>query len=460
MKPRARGSLLQDGRRLAIYPADVRGRFARARNLTFAVLIAIYVALPWIPIGGHPALFLDVAARKFYIFGATFNAQDGWMMAVLLLGAGLGLLFLTALLGRVWCGWACPQTVFLEALYRRVERFVLGSREKRMRRAAGGWTLDRVWRNGLVHAIYVVISLLLAHVLLSYFVSLPRLWQMMLDGPTDHLDAFALVMVVSGLLYANFAWFREQLCVVMCPYGRLQSVLIDQDSLIVGYDTRRGEPRGKATQAGAGDCVDCGRCVAVCPTGIDIREGLQMDCIACTACVDACDDIMDKLGRPRGLIRYDSQSGLRGEKRRVVRPRVVAYTGLLAVAGLVATVALRKRSDFEANLLRAVGTPFVVEGDEVRNSFTIHLVNKRSAPTSFAISAEPAEGVAVALPVAEVRLESLADRNAPVMVRVRRDVFRPGMRVELRVTQEDDHDDDIDEHVRLVSAPVLGPVLR
>jgi cytochrome c oxidase accessory protein FixG len=452
VKKKARGSLLEDGRRLAIYPADVRGRFARARNLTFAVLIGIYVALPWIRIGGHPAVFLDVEARRFYLFGATFNAQDGWMMAVLLLGTGLGLLFLTALLGRVWCGWACPQTVFLEALYRRVERWLLGPREKRLRRAAAPWSAGWLARNLAVHAIYAAISLALAHVLLSYFVSLPRLWEMIGDGPRRHLDAFALVMVTSGLLYANFAWFREQLCVVVCPYGRLQSVLVDQDSLIVGYDARRGEPRGKAGRAGAGDCVDCGRCVAVCPTGIDIREGLQMDCIACTACVDACDEIMDKLGRARGLIRYDSQSGLRGEKRRVARPRVLAYGALLAVAAIVGSFALRGRSDFEANLLRAVGAPFVLEGGEVRNSFNIHLVNKRNQPASFDISAEPADGVAVALPLAHLTLDSLADRNAPVVVRVARDKYRPGMRVSLRIAR--------DEEVRLVSAPVLGPVVR
>lgn len=445
-------SLRPDGRRVAIHPADVRGRFHTARKAVFAVLLGVYVALPWIPIGGHPAVFLDIEARRFFLFGATFNAQDVWMMVVLLLGVGLTLLLATALLGRVWCGWGCPQTVFLEALYRPVERLLLGPGEKRARR--GPLTLDRAWRTAAAHALYVVISFVVAHVFLAYFVSLPRLWEMMRARPAAHPEAFAIVAAVTALLYGNFAWFREQLCVVLCPYGRLQSVLIDADSLIVGYDARRGEPRGKATKAGAGDCVDCRRCVAVCPTGIDIREGLQMDCIACTACIDACDDIMDRLARPRGLIRYDSQAGLRGGKRRLLRPRTVAYGALLAAGALVATLALGRRSDHEATLVRATGAPFLLDGDLVRNSFSVHLVNKRSAAATFVLHADGGEGVTVRLPVPTVTLDSLADRQLPVIVDVARARYRPGLVLRLQLDVDGRRDD------RVIEARILGPVTR
>jgi cytochrome c oxidase accessory protein FixG len=448
----ARGSLRSDGRRLAIYPADVRGRFARARQLVFWVLIAVYVALPWIPVGGHPAVFLDIEARRFFVFGATFNAQDVWMMVVLLLGVGLGLIVATALLGRVWCGWACPQTVFLEAIYRRVERWLLGSRDQRLRRAAAGWTVDRAWRTAIVHTLWIAISLALAHVFLSYFVSIPRLHDMMRGSPGAHPEAFALVMAVSGALYFNFAWFREQLCVVLCPYGRLQSVLLDQESLIVGYDARRGEPRGKATQADKGDCVDCKRCVTVCPTGIDIREGLQMDCIACTACIDACDDIMDRLGRARGLIRYDSQAGLRGEPSRVLRPRILAYSAVLLVGGIAAALALGARRDFEANLLRAVGAPFTLEDGTVRNSLHVHLVNKRADGATFTLAAADQGDVTVTLPVPRVALDSLAGRDVPVLVTVPRARYRPGMEVTLSVVPEGEGEP------RVLRARILGPV--
>ena len=417
------GSLRSDGKRVQIRPAEVRGRFDRARRLGFAVLIAIYLALPWIAIGGHPAVLLDIGARRFYLFGATFNAQDLWMMVVLLLGLGLGLILVTALLGRIWCGWACPQTVFLEAVYRRIERWLIGSR-----RAAG-------WRHAVAHAGYVAVSLALSYVLLRYFTPEP---------PT------VLVAAGGAALYGNFAWFREQLCVVVCPYGRLQSLLLDADSLIVGYDAKRGEPRGKLATVGAGDCVDCRRCVAVCPTGIDIRDGLQLDCVGCTACIDACDEIMDKVERPRGLIRYDSQNGLAGKRRRILRPRVLAYAGLLAVGAAVGAVALSSRRGFEANLIRPVGAPFVVENQMVENRFQVHLVNKRPAAARFVVTAPPGGDLIEQLP-GPIELASLEGLSLPVIVRVPRDRWRPGMQAVFEVNVDG-------ERPRELRAPLLGPV--
>src|SRR5262249_35526095 len=212
-------------------------------------------------------------------------------------GGGFVVLGATGVVGRVWWGWACPQTVFLDGVYRRVERWLQGPRERRMRRDAGAWTWDRVWRKAATHAAWVAISFVLAHVFLAYFASLPGLFQMVQGSPAAHPEAFAVAAATTAALYLNFAFFREQLCIGVCPYGRLQAVLLDKDSLVIGYDAARGEPRGKLGAAGAGDCVDCKRCVVVCPTGIDIRNGLQLDCIACTACIDALDQIIVQIRR-------------------------------------------------------------------------------------------------------------------------------------------------------------------
>lgn len=448
-----RSSLRKDGSRIYVHPADVRGRFTRARRLVFAVLIAIYAALPWIRVKGNPAVFLDIEHRKFYLFGTTFNAQDLWLLFFLLTGVGFTLVYVTALLGRVWCGWACPQTVFLEAVYRPFQRLVEGPREARLRRNAGPWTLDKIWRKTVLHTGYVLISLVLAHVFVSYFVSLPRLFAMVRASPSRHPEAFAWVMAITGVLYFNFFWFREQLCLVLCPYGRLQSVLTDNDTLVIGYDARRGEPRGKATQKDRGDCVDCGRCVVVCPMGIDIRNGLQLDCIACTACIDACDEIMDRLHRPRGLIRYDSLRGLQGDKRRILRPRIVIYTILLLVGAVVASIALRKRTDFEANLLRLPGTPYTIDNGLIRNAFDIHLVNKRNHRETLVIEPEPVTSVSFILPIATVTLDSLADTHVPLFVTMPQAAFQRDFPIRIRI-----HRSGVPpSEYRVITAPFLGP---
>ncbi|MBN9166592.1 MAG: cytochrome c oxidase accessory protein CcoG, partial [Myxococcales bacterium] len=339
------GSLGTDGRRRRPYPADVSGRWVRARRVVYFALIALWAALPWIRIGGHPAVFLDIERRSFFLFGATFNAQDIWLLFFAVTGFGFGLACVTALLGRAWCGWACPQTVFIEAIFRPIERLVNGPRNTALERAKKPPSLDSVWRTGLTHALYVLAAAFAAHVFLAYFVSLPKLYEMIRTRPGAHPEAFAWMLGSTALFYVSFGVFREQFCVVMCPYGRLQSVLIDDDALVVGYDERRGEPRGKAKDAGRGACVDCNRCVVVCPTGIDIRQGLQLDCIACTACIDACDDVMDRLGQERGLIRYDSLRGLRGEQRRpwFRRPRLAIYGVLLALGMVATSVAMHRR---------------------------------------------------------------------------------------------------------------------
>ena len=445
-----RGSILADGHRKKIVPADVKGRFATARKIVIYLLIAFAGVLPWIRVGHAPAVFIDIEHRKFFLFGATLNAQDTWLLFFALSGVGFSLVYVTALLGRAWCGWACPQTVLLEGVYRRIERLVEGSRAAHMKRDAGPSSLGRSLRKIAKHALFVIVSIAIAHGVLAYFVSVPAVFRMVRHSPGEHPEAFAWVFAISAALYGNFAFFREQLCVVLCPYGRLQSVLLDDDSLVVGYDKSRGEPRGKKGTKGAGDCVDCDRCVVVCPTGIDIREGLQMDCVACTACIDACDDVMSRLGRQKGLIRYDSPRGLAHEERRIVRPRIVLYTVLLAAGAIAATIALRARTDFEANVVRLPGAPFTIEDTTVRNGFQIHVVNKLGRREGFDVTIEAPKKATTVLAESHVELDPLAQENVVFFVTAPRDVPLGDDLVHVSVVRSDAKNDVLARTVRLL----------
>lgn len=448
-------SLRADGRRNIVHPADVRGRFTRARHVVFAVLGAVLVFVPWIRIAGRPALFLDVPARRFFLFGTAYNAQDFWLAFFLASGLLFALLFVTAVLGRVWCGWACPQTVFLEGVFRPIERLVEGPRNERMRRNAGPRNASFWWRKIVKHALFVIAAVVIAHAFLAYFVSIPSLVDMMQRDPREHATAFAWVVVVTALLYGNFAWFREQLCLIVCPYGRLQSILTDDDSLVVGYDALRGEPRHKGKErAGHGSCVDCDRCVVVCPTGIDIRNGLQLDCIGCTQCIDACDDVMDKVKQPRGLIRYDSLRSLRGEGRRWLRPRIGAYVVMGAIGATVAFFAMRSREPFEANLVRMRGMPYVADGDSIRNTFELHVINKQDHALTLHLSAVAPDGIEVSIPE-ELVLSPLENHPIVVVARGPRATFREDALLTIVATSTGTEPSDAGEQRE--TASLLGP---
>jgi cytochrome c oxidase accessory protein FixG len=415
-----------DGSRSYIIPADVRGRWLRYRRFGFAALIAFYVLAPFIPVGGHPMVQLEIETRHFYLFGQTFNAQDFWMVLLLALTVAFGLLLLTAWRGRVWCGFACPQTVFLEGVYRPIERLFEGSREQRLRQADQPWTAGRVARRAAKYAAFLIVSMVVAHTATAIFVSPRELWLMINEGPTKHLEAFVLTTGFTAILMFNFTWFREQFCVVLCPYGRMQSVLHDRDSVTVAYDEQRGEPRGKAVKVAAadapkvGDCVDCRRCINVCPTGIDIRNGLQMECLACNQCIDACDEVMVKLHRPTGLITLKSQNMLQGKPARTLRPRLMVYAALMLLSAGTLGVSLASRTPFDANVYRQHGTnPFVLDGDVVRNAFEVHVFNKNPQPATFEISlVSPVDGAQISVGTPSIALASLTDAHVPVIVSI------------------------------------------
>jgi len=306
----------------------------------------------------------------------------------------------------------------LEGVFRPIERLLEGPKPDQIRLAAAPWGPGKALRRGLKHALDVAVAILVANIFISYFVSFGELRQWMLVSPREHWTAFVWMAAISAGMYFNFAWFREQTCLILCPYGRFQSALTDDDTLVIGYDAGRGEPRGRKGTAGAGDCVDCFRCVDVCPTGIDIREGLQLECIACANCIDACDEIMGRLGRRPGLVRYASLRGLAGAPARILRPRVLVYAALIAVLCAGGALAFGRRPPFEANLIRQQGMPYIMDGSELRNQYLIHIVNKTPRAADFSVSLDVPPGAVAVVPVPLVHLDSLADQRVPVLVRM------------------------------------------
>lgn len=429
-------TIREDGSRLFLHPADVSGPITRWRRLVGWVLMLLFFLLPVIRIGGHPAVFFDVAQRRFHLFGGTLAFQDAWLLFFVVTGLGFTLFFVTSLFGRIWCGWTCPQTVFLDHLYRWVERIIEGDAPRRRALDKAPWDSEKMLKRGGKHLIFLLISALIAHMVLAYFVSLPALLGWMWGAPTAHWSAFLFVWVVTAVLYFNFAWFREQLCLIICPYGRLQSALIDDNSVVVGYDVKRGEPRGRVGKEGVGDCINCTRCVQVCPTGIDIRQGLQIECVSCAACIDACNEMMFKIGRKKGLIRHDSIAGFNGEKTRWVRPRTIIYLLLLLAGITVSSLAFTSIKPVVLGVTRMTGASYVIDKDAVRNQFMVRLVNKESVPVTLQVEAVAAVPLEQSGLTGEVKLEPLEEVVRPLVLRVPIDDYEGKFEFHIRVSGE------------------------
>lgn len=425
-------TLNADGTRNRIRPRLYPGRLYRARLVVAWALIALFVGLPFVRIHGKPAILLDVVRREFVLFGATFLATDGVLLMLLMLGIFLSVVLVTALVGRAWCGWGCPQTVYMEFLFRPLERLFEGPREAQLRIDRQGASFRRLAKN----AVYLVLAFLLANVFLSYFVGTDALRHWVLEAPAQHWGGFSVVLVTTGLVFFDFAYFREQMCTVICPYARIQSVLLDTKSLVIGYDGRRGEPRskGKAKTAGHGDCIDCQACVVACPTGIDIRQGLQLECIACGQCVDACDSIMDRIKKPHGLIRYSSQAALEsGKKTALLRPRVAIYAVVLA--GLVSALLLLggSRNPAEITILRGLGAPFSVSGHEVINQLRLKVRNRSEAPSAFDVTVIGVPEARLVAPELPLNVPASEQAVASFFVILPRTALHGSRRIELRI---------------------------
>ncbi|MFN2309852.1 MAG: cytochrome c oxidase accessory protein CcoG [Gammaproteobacteria bacterium] len=378
-------------KRLKIYPREVHGIFARLRVLGGAVLLGLYYCVPWLRWDDHQAVLFDLPARKFHIFALTFWPQDFFYLAVLLIIAALALFFFTTLAGRLWCGYACPQTVWTE-LFLWIERKVEGDRNRQIKRDRAPMNAGKLRAKATKHALWLLLSAWTGFTFVGYFTPITELWAALSSFSLGPWEAFWIFFY--GLAtYGNAGWLREQVCIHMCPYARFQSVMFDRDTLVIAYDEMRGEPRGPRKRSldhrnqGLGDCVDCTLCVQVCPTGIDIRDGLQYQCIGCAACVDACDEVMEKMDYPKGLIRYTTENAMEGRLNRVLRPRIVAYGLFLLIltGGLI--YAISQRIPIELDIIRDRNMLYrETDAGLVENVFTVKLINMDDRKHSYRLS--------------------------------------------------------------------------
>jgi cytochrome c oxidase accessory protein FixG len=397
----ALASVERDGRRRWIYARQPSGPLYRARTILSVFLLGFLFLAPFVSIHGQPLMLLNVLERHFVILGTVFRPQDFHIVVVLALAALVTLVLVTVTLGRVWCGWLCPQTIFMEMLFRRIEYAIEGSAEQQLRRLRGEWTAGRAVRKGLKHAVFFALSFAIANVFLAWIIGAPQLFSIITDPPSRHLAGLIAISLFSAVFYAVFARFREQACVLACPYGRVLSSLVDERTVTVTYDRTRGEPRSRLVRGAhedhhTGDCIDCHRCVTVCPTGIDIRNGLQLECVACTACIDACNDVMRRVGRPEGLIRHASAQSVREGSRPRVGARVAAYGGVWVALVATGVFLLATRPDLDLVILRQPGTLYASVGnDEIANFYNVEALNRTNLPARFTIEVIEPRGATV-----------------------------------------------------------------
>lgn len=369
----------EGGKRIWIYPKKPSGSFHRKRVVVTVFLLSLLFAGPFIRINGQPALLLNIFQRKFVILGQVFWPQDFVLLAVLMITFFVFIILFTVVFGRVWCGWMCPQTLFMEMVFRKIEYWIEGDANDQRKLNKQSWNRDKIFKKTSKHILFLMVSTIIAHTVMAYLIGTEETWKILNQSPADNLAGFIGLIVFTGIFYGVYAKFREQACIAVCPYGRLQGVLLVRDSIVIAYDWIRGEPRGfrkKEQQLTTGDCIDCKLCVHVCPTGIDIRNGTQLECVNCTACIDACDEVMIKIGKPTGLIRYASYNSIKDGISRIMNGRVIGYSFvLLALLGIF-SFALITRSDVETTILKVPGTLYQREPGYITNLYNIEFINK------------------------------------------------------------------------------------
>lgn len=426
-----------EGKRKWLYPTKPRGRLYRLRSHLTWVYLLIFFGLPFITMNGEPLFLVNVLERKFVIFGMIFWPQDFFVFGLGMLIFIVFIALFTVIYGRVFCGWACPQTVFMEMIFRRVEYWIIGDAAHQRALKKMPWNRGKIAKNGLKHIIFFLLSFLIANTFLSYIIGADEVLRLASEPVSANTGSFVSMLIFTTIFFFVYSWFREQVCIIVCPYGRMQGVLLDKESIVVAYDYKRGEPRHKFTKdltIDRGDCIDCNACVKVCPTGIDIRNGTQLECINCTACIDACDHIMESIKLPPGLIRYDSEKGISEKKRLRFSNRMKAYSAvLLALIGLE-TALLVTRSDYDATILRARGLLYQERPHrEISNLYTVKIVNKtrEDLPVELMIEgmkgrivmmgkkvAVKAEGVATGQFFAYLNQDELKKRKTPLRIGV------------------------------------------
>ncbi len=411
-----------------IYPRGVLGRYARLRTLAAWCLLGLFYSIPWLPWNGRQAVLFDLPARKFYVLGLVMWPQDFIFLTGLLIIAALSLFFFTALAGRLWCGYACPQTVWTE-VFLWMERVVEGDRNERMKLDRSRWTLSKLLRKALKQTLWISFAAWTGFTFVGFFTPVRTLAIELFSASLGPWEAFWIVFY-GFATYGNAGYLREQVCKYMCPYARFQGAMFDKDTLIITYDAARGEPRGprrRGVQPAPGDmgaCVDCTWCVQVCPTGIDIRKGLQYECIACAACIDACDSIMDKMQYPRGLIRYSTEHALNHSPTRILRPRVLMYAGLLTVLVTAFGVALALRTPVALDVIRDRNALYrMLDDGRIENVYDLKIMNKTEHPHHFAVVVRGAGALALDPNPAVFAVGS--GEVFPAAIRVRRPAYEP-----------------------------------
>ncbi len=452
-------SLDEEGHRADFFVAEVMGFWRRHRDWTQLVLIFVFLILPWTTINGQQTLLLHLSRREFVFFGLTFFAHDAPLVFFLLAICTIGLAFVTSVWGRVWCGWACPQTVFIDTVYRRIEKWIEGTHLQRRALASADLSLKKFRIKMTKWFLFFLVSAAISHSFLAYFVGARELFAMMGASPYEHWDYFLLVFAMTSLLLFNFGWFREQFCIIMCPYGRFQSVLLDEKSMTVFYDVKRGEPRKglpvNETTA-QGDCVSCNRCVQVCPTRIDIRNGLQMECIACTACIDACDEIMRKIKKPEGLIRYATQDG---QRALFWKPRSLIYLTLIAVFTGTLIWNVAQRSSLHVTLVRAKESPYSLTKnqmgeDVILNHFRLHLKNQNPAPVVYRLELKAEPWMQMTVAQNPISLPAQASQEVHVFLQFPKEKSH---NVQKQLVQLTLINQDSTTEVHTVHVPLIGP---
>jgi cytochrome c oxidase accessory protein FixG len=439
-----------------VYSRAVDGRFDRLRRLSVFALLGIYYLLPWARWDGRQAVLFDLPARKFYVFGLVLWPQDFIFLTWLLILAGLSLFFFTALAGRLWCGYACPQTVWTET-FLWIERFVEGDRSKQIKLAKSPWTREKLLKKGAKQALWITFAAWTGVTFVGYFVPMPDLVRGLATFTLGSAPLFWSVFY-GAATYVNAGYMREQVCKYMCPYARFQSAMFDRNTLVITYDAGRGEPRGArgrhddAKAKGLGSCVDCTLCVQVCPTGIDIRNGLQYECIACAACIDACDDVMDRVGQPRGLIRYTTQNALEGKPSRVMRPRTYVYAALLTVVFLAGFTGLMLRKPIGLDVIRDRNALYRETDDgELENVYNLRILNKDQQEHVFTLSVSGIEGAKLDDDTSSFRVAAGEVYVAPIRVEVPEGAVHGGHDIRFTLQAQDAPDLRVVEKARFIA---------